>query len=214
MADSQQNQLIVSQPEDVIYDNCDPDMKIEGEKLRSIIGYAINAMGVSVSGNDAEDLYDNYCAGFNKKLNASEPYHISVEMKELKREIIVNDMKELLPQRVEKFDKLIEKTADRAVAVLDFSTNKPGLVICRKSKQEFVASEFSVLKIFKSGENLEIIPCYMSVRGKKAGKKVLFLASWEETEAIMTYKQTKFILTKFDITAIIKKLSKDAEERW
>ncbi len=69
-------------------------------------------MGVSVIGDNAEELYGKYCAGLETKLKASEPYYTSVEMKELKKERIITDMKELLPQRVEKFDKLIEKAAE------------------------------------------------------------------------------------------------------
>jgi hypothetical protein len=44
-----------------------------------------------------------------------------------------------------------------------------------KNGKNFEQSEFVVVKVFRSGSQLEIIPIYMSFRGRKEEIRVLFL---------------------------------------
>ncbi len=78
---------------------------------------------------------------------------------------------------------------------------------------EYIASEFVVLKEFRARNNLEIIPCYMSVRGKKKEQRVIFV-NWSESESYMEYKQQKFVMSKFQIKQIIEILKKEVKSKW
>jgi hypothetical protein len=213
MAVSRNNQMLGHPATEVLYIDCDADSEIDGEKLSNIVGFASKKIGLIESGSDAEDSYKKYCDALEKKLGSYEPYHAHLTIKILEKNTIIKEMKDLLPQKIKRFDSLIEKAADKAVANLELGVKNFGQVFYRENENEYIASEFVVLKVFRASDNLEIIPCYMSVRGKKKEQRVLFV-NWSESESYMEYKQQKFVMSKFEIKEIIEILKKEAKSKW
>jgi hypothetical protein len=204
----------------VVYENCNPSDKfgvgIDKEKLSSIVGYASKVMGINqLADAKAEECFTRYCKALEEKLGPGEPYIASIEMKESKKDSIIKQMKDLLPYKVKKFDELIEFAAEKAVASLKGGSGSQKSVLLRFKEESIEMSAFVVLKVFRSGENLELTPCYMSVKGGKTEARVL-LFQVAESESSMTYKQQKFILSKYEIQAIINGLKEESKrkEKW
>jgi hypothetical protein len=61
-----------------------------------------------------------------------------------------------------------------------------------------------ILKVYKSGENLQLIPTYLMVGWKKMIHNFLFF-SYESSESrtYMVFKQEKFLISKYHVPAII-----------
>jgi hypothetical protein len=187
-----------------VYENCQPNSLIETQKVSSIVNYAMKAMGISVSPSNAEESFKYYCTALENRLKSSEPYYASTEINEMKKDVIIKNLKQLLPQE-EKFDGIIEKAA---------TIFEPGINAKKKIKKDKNVissdSEFAMLRILKSNENLELIPCYMVVKEVKEETKGIFFNS-SISKFFMDYKQQKFILSKFDVKGIIKKLQGEAK---
>jgi hypothetical protein len=167
MAVSRQNQI--NDNSLVIYENCKPDdyfsVCTDKETLSSIVGYASKVMGINqLADADAEKCFTRYCEALEKKLGPGEPYIASVDMRESKKDTIIKQMKDLLPYKVKKFDEIIEYAAEKAVASLKGGSGSQKGVLIRYKEEFIEMSAFVVLKVFKSGENLELTPCYMSVK--------------------------------------------------
>jgi hypothetical protein len=64
-----------------------------------------------------------------------------------------------------------------------------------------------ILKVYKSGDNLELIPTYLMVGWEKKIYNWLFF-SYESSESrtYMVFKQHKYYISKFDVPAIIEQV--------
>jgi hypothetical protein len=202
MAVSQQNQT--AEPlKDIIYVNCQPDSPFDknGEKLSSIIDYTLKEISNSVTGSNAEELYEHYCNALESKLGPSRAIHKTEKLKELTKGTIIKKMKKYFQyifNNKEKIDSLIEKAADEFVAFLACNTYSYEESY-RQNKNGIVVSEFVLLKIFKSGEKLLLVPCYMAVKEKTTDYSELFL----------DYKHENFILYKDNTEKTINELQQE-----
>jgi hypothetical protein len=179
----------------VVYVNCNEDTILHGERLSSIVGYAIKAIGIINSSMYNKEHYDNCCEALEKKLGSHEPRGKSIELVDCDNNTFVKQISKFLSQCMGQFDRLIENAIEMFM-----------------SGNTFMCSEFRMLKIFKSGEMLEFIPGYMEIRVNR--KKQNFFASGKENEVSLNYQEKKFILSKFDIFKIIDKAPAEAEEKW
>jgi len=197
----QQKSILISPLQEVIYVNCDSNLEIAGIKLSSLINFVFNNINVKEEKGNGEEFYSRYCNALEQKLGAYEPYSASLHLKEKDQWKVVKDIKQILPHNALRFDWLIEKAAQNAVAILANGSMAIDKLFDRQTQNNLIASEFVVMKVFHTGDNLEIIPCYMGVKSKKnAGKN--WMINWSELETHVEYRQQKYFLSKFDIQEI------------
>lgn len=206
-----------------MYANCDENDEISGETLRDIVGFVFQALGLSLKesadteGNATpEDAFLKYCATLNRQLGGYDPYERCKEISTTAEKSVSSEIRDLIPseQYTAKFDNLITSAVKSAkkVNALQHIVHA-GHLIFRWDTKEESSSCFTVVKIFRSGANLEIIPTYMSITSRKDVAGLLVFRSTKEVTTI-NFKQRKYYLTKFDIEAIIPKLKKMAHSRW
>lgn len=64
----------------IVYDNCNPDDELFGEKLASIVGYAYSYLNIQTNiRGSGEETYNSFCSQIGKYINSSEPYMTIVE---------------------------------------------------------------------------------------------------------------------------------------
>lgn len=198
---------------DKFFVGCKADDEIDGVKLESIIGYATKQIDNVGKGINEKDSYDKYCAALENKLGSPEPYHRSLSMRDCSKQRIVDSMWDLMPHKVEEFKSKIEKVADYATGYVDMSVENMGHLIYRENEKSYAMVGFSVLKIFRSGDNLEIIPTYMHVKGRMKESRFLIFSD-SESEASIEYMHEKYILSQFDIKEIIENEKRKSKGRW
>jgi hypothetical protein len=199
--------------EDKFFVRCKADDEIDGVKLESIIGYAIKQIDNVGKGTNEKDSYNKYCDALKKKLGSPEPYYRSLSIRDCSKEKIVANMWDLMPHKIAEFKSQIEKVADYAVGSVDMSVQNLGHLIYRENEKTYAMFGFSVLKIFRSGDNLEIIPSYMHVKGRMKESRFLIFSD-SESEASIEYMHEKYILTEFDIKEIIEIEKQKSGSRW
>jgi hypothetical protein len=209
---------------DVVYVDCTEKDEIDSEKLSSIVDYAMSKILENKSNGivstksdwsvwpfkrekpDVDTLrYIKFCDALEKKLGRYEPYHRSARLMDRSKERIIEGISDLLPRKDGAFEKVIKHAADSAHQTFELPIKKLNEIIMRSHSQEFIFSEFIILKVFRSGDNLEITPCHMQIKSERSQGKFLNL-DWAESVVNMEYEERKFILTKFMIKEIIKKL--------
>lgn len=114
---------------------------------------------------------------------------------------------DLLPSisKTKKSLELVNKIAAEVAKKIDQPT-----VLFKYASKEFVLAQFSIMKIFQSGQNLEIIPCYLKVNGKRKEMGIELIFDFTQCEMSVTYEQRKYVLNVFQIQAIIKKCKDEA----
>jgi hypothetical protein len=175
-----------------------------GEPLSEIVGWALKDMGISTySGANALDSYYKYVEVLWGKFFTSEPNNKYLVLQNANYDTIVQRMLNLLPGHVpEKLKSLIEKAAASSTGYVHTGVDDFGKLFYHENGKNFERSEFVILKIFKSSTQLEIIPTYMSVQGKKEETRFLFFNN-SYSQSILELKSEKFILTEYDIKNII-----------
>lgn len=195
----------------VIYVDCNSNDELFGEKLASIVDYARSVMGIdSVNCNrlTKEQSYAKYCEGLSTKIDVYEPYCRSVEMRDFKTSLhyskeLVDKIRSLLPRKTPEFNQIIDEAANNLCEKIE--TNN--LLIDARQK-ELTLAEFVVLKIFRSGENLEMVPCFLKVYSKREECSMFFKTfNWSDCKASMDYEERTYVLHKFMIKEIITKLA-------
>jgi len=176
--------------------------------LKSIVGYAVSKMNITFKLSDnPKKSFEDYSAALQKKLGGGDPYQVVRELSETKTEVVLDELykamhmpKDLIP---EKLKEIIVMAAQKATGSLDTGVHGLSSLFYSKKEQFFSQAEFAVLKIFRNGDFLEIIPCYMYVKGEKTEERVVFInKSWGH--ATIEYRQMRFMLTKYDLSAIIR----------
>jgi hypothetical protein len=181
---------------------------IDGEKLVSIIGYAVTKMNITFRlFNDAKLSYQSYCTALQKEMGKGVSYSISRDLNTDNINVILQGMYNSLPMNPQlipqKLKDIMGFAAGKASGHVDTKVHNFASLFHASNSKSFSESSFSVLKIFKNAENLEIIPAYMFVSGEKHKKRVLWIKkSW--SKAHITYSQEKFVITKKHIQEIIK----------
>lgn len=203
--------------ERLIYIGCSENDLLYEEKLGSIVGYALSKMGIQLTNSDrhkdsmqVEADFQGYSKGLSEKLGGYEPYIRNLQLGQscrLTKEKVVNDMTTLLPRKEPEFEKVIAVAADRAVENIHKDPTLGEVFFFNRRTNEFVLSEFLVLKVFRAAENLEIIPCLFKLSCKRdEGSALLGVFQWKNSEMEMGYEERKYILNKFAIKQIIDKL--------
>jgi hypothetical protein len=167
----------------------------------------------SDSTENALQSYYKYVRLCHEMLGGSEPTHRHLKLRSSSKQVIVQEMLNLLPTFAPpKLKGLIEKAADYSVGHVDTGVNDFGKLFYHKNGKSFEQSEFVVMKIFKSGVELQIIPTYMSVKGRKDSERILFIQN-TSSESELQLKSEKFILTKYDIKEIISEI-RNVKGKW
>ncbi len=176
--------------------------------MENIVGYAVSKMNITFAlSDDAKQSYQTYCAALQKKLGGGDPYQVSRELHESKTEAVIDLMyavlpivKELIPQRLKE---IIEMAAQKSTGYLDTGVHDFTSLFHTKNEKSYSECEFAVMKVFRNADNLEITPFYMHVHGEEIEERTLWINKiWRK--ATIDYMQIKFMLTKYDIKAIIK----------
>jgi hypothetical protein len=149
--------------------------------------------------------YIKFCDALEKKLGSYEPYLRNARLMDRSKEKIIESISDLLPRKDYAFEKIIKQAADSAHQTFELPIKNVDEIIMRSHSQEYIFSEFMVLKVFRSGDNLEITPCHMQIKSERSQGKFLNL-NWAESVINMEYEERKFILTKFMMIEIIKKI--------
>ncbi len=89
--------------------------------------------------------------------------------------------------------------ADRAIQVWQANEASKSENLQHKDKIDFNLSETIVLKIYKSGDKLEIISCYIKIGVEKTNSKSWFFTSESHKKSYIEYKERKFFLSEYDI---------------
>jgi hypothetical protein len=157
--------------------------------------------------NDAKQSYQFYCSAIEKEMGKGEPYSNSRELDSDDINAIIQGMYSILPMNSalipQKLKDIIRYAAGKASGYVDTGVHDVASVFHASNSKSFSESSFSILKIFKNAENLEIIPSYMYVSGEKHEERILWInKSW--SKAHITYSQEKFVITKAHIEEIIK----------
>jgi hypothetical protein len=164
-------------------------------------------------GNPLQSYY-KYVKLCHEMLGGSEPIHRHLKLKSSNKQVIIQEMLDLLPSSAPpKLKALIEKAAEFSVGHVDSSSSKLKKVFYHKDTKSFERSEFVVMKIFKSGVELQIIPTYMSVKGSKEEEAILTVFRSTRSESELQLKSEKFILTKYDIKEIISEI-RNVKGKW
>ena len=205
---------------DVIYDNCKPDDELWGEKISSIVGYVFNAFEISQESSDPTKAFQIYCDAFSKKIKSSDLYHKEKFIKTTEVTAVARELMNLLPEEGSKaqdstqFTKMIEGIKDSAKRVDSLGQiENPLHLILRAEGRSEKSNFFTTLKIFRTADSLELIPCYISISSRKEVAGFLVFRHQEESTSIC-YKQRKFYITKYDMQHIIERIKRDAEKRW
>lgn len=219
----QQNQtsLIKNPIDEVIYDS-NLNMEVEGMQIKSIIGFVFNRVGINSKGSDEKESYEKYCAAFREMLGSSEPLQVSSSLEESNKNISISRMLSLLPILVENLTpntgEKVKKTPNTEVAIrkswLDVLNNISSYSIqaCKSYKETalFENIEYTVIKVSKSGDNVEITPSYMKINRKLVEKKS-GLHSYSDSDSTAEYMHEKFVLTQFDCKEIIDIIEKPSQ---
>jgi hypothetical protein len=128
-------------------------------------------------------------------------YVKTLEVKEIKKEII-NEVMNLQPHKIQKFEQTIEKVADRAIQVWQAYEASKSENLQHKDEIDFNLSETIVLKIYKSGDKLEIMSCYIKIGVEKTESRNWFFISESDEKSYIEYKERKFFLSEYDIKEI------------
>jgi hypothetical protein len=188
----------------LVYIECNKKDIIDDESLENIVGYAISKMNITFKmSDDPKQAYQSYCSALQKKLGGGDPYQVSQEWKELKTESIIDFMFHALPMEqgniTENLKQIITLAAQKATGYVDNKIHEyDSLFHC-----DSIGCKFAALKVFENGQNLEITPFYITVKGEKIEESNLWNKKvW--SKANFDYMQIKFVLTKYSIKAIIK----------
>jgi hypothetical protein len=157
--------------------------------------------------DDPKKSFETYSAALQKKLGGGDPYQVSRELHESNTEVVINLMydvlpieRKLIPQRLKD---IIEMAAQKSTGYLDVGIHGFNSIFHTKNEKSYSECEFAVMKIFRNADNLEITPFYIHVHGEEIEERTLWIKKiWRK--ATIDYKQIKFMLTKYDLKAIIK----------
>lgn len=201
----------------VEYVNCKPTDKFDNGDvtLDSVVGFATKKIGLTaVTDSDPGKAYVQYVNMLSKKLGGSEPYVRSMKVNNVDdADVLRQEMTKVLPVVTDKFEQAIDTAVAHATGYVETGVDNFNAVFYRKNSKEWEGGEFVVLKVFKSGQNLEIIPSYLHVKGHKTEERIVFgNRAWSDAE--ITYKEQKFLLSFFDIKTIVKKLEEEAGSKW
>lgn len=72
-----------------------------------------------------------------------------------------------------------------------------------------ILAQYFTLKILRSGQNIEIIPCKLQLIATKEQGRLARKFNWSNAEISIAYEERKFILNVFQIQAIIKKCKEE-----
>lgn len=190
--------------------NCNENDQIDGEKIGTIVNYVIDVLKSSTEKKDYRDpdsgkeIYQKYTRALFEMFGSPDEYVKTLEIKEIKKEVIINEMTNLRPHETQKFEQTIEKVANRAIQV--WQANEASETetenLQHKDEIDFNLSETIVLKIYKSGDKLEIILCYIKIGVEKTESRYLFFASKSNKKSYIEYKERKFFLSEYDIKEI------------
>lgn len=200
-----------------MYANCGPDDLIGQEKLSSIVDWVFKSLNISGSESaDNADAYQKYCEKLGTQLSSTEPYERSKDVSTTSWLKVYSAIKQLIPagQNTAKFEKMILEAAKIAESVDSIKqVEHLGHVIFRWDEKEESNSFFTVVKIFRSAEYLEIVPTFLSVTSRKDVAGLLVFRSARQSTSIKI-KQRRFYITKMEIEAIIRILKKNTKKRW
>lgn len=194
---------------DIVYIDCNENDTLHGEKLGSIIGFALSSASNNAGGWNARSTFDSYSAGLQQKYGNWESIvrtsyiHRSSEVSKY---TLTNRMTELLPRRHPKFDRLISVAADKTLEEIGNKVETPVDLIFRRKERNMNFSEFVVFKVFKLGDSLEIIPCLLEIHGSRVETSLFVLISEEELKIDLRYEERKFTLNSDMIRSIIQDL--------
>ncbi len=192
------------------YVDCKPTDELFGEKLSSIVGYAMSVMGIdsaNVNSSFPEENFSKYCSGLQSKIKTYEPYNRSVQISDFKTSIrhtkeLADKIRSLLPRKTPEFNQIIEQTAENVSNVAETDS-----IVFSASENHLTLAEFVVLKVFRAGDNLELIPCLLRVYSKREQCSMFFKTlNWKECIVNMDYEERTYVLHKFMIQQIISKL--------
>ncbi len=170
--------------------------------MENIVGYALSKMNITFKMNDdPKQAYQVYCSALQKKLGGGDPYQVSREWQELQTDMIIDSMFHAMEQGniTENLKEIITLAVQKATGYVDNKVHEfDSLFHC-----DSLGCKFAAMKVFENGENLEITPFYITVKGEKIEESNLWSKKvW--SKANFDYMQMKFVLTKYSIKAIIK----------
>lgn len=201
----------------IFYENCNSKDVVDGITLETIVGIAMQRIGLDNDGSEnfsklkdsekAQAIFEEYCSKISKKLGNGEPYYRYMKMSNRSIQAIASLILDLLPSisKTKKSLELVNKIAAEVAKKIDQPT-----VLFKYASKEFVLAQFSIMKIFQSGQNLEIIPCCLKVHGKRKEMGIELIFDFTQCEMSVTYEQRKYVLNVFQIQAIIKKCKDEA----
>ena len=154
-----------------------------------------------------EDTYRKYCVTLGGKLGGYDPYERFKEISTTSHQQFYTAIKDIIPQ--EKNTAEYDKIVSTAAGLLEEVGRLPEWEHAEHSTFRWdnkeKSSSFFTVQISRSGENLEIIPTYLSISSRKHVASV-FTRRSEKNRTTINYKQRKYYLTKFDIQAITEKI--------
>jgi hypothetical protein len=202
-------------PDDLVfYEECKADDILFGELLCDIVGYAMKFCNLSASNaTPNSNNLNSYVEDSNKLqkvLGGADPRYVYREYSNFHSvdqlyNMILRDIPMETKYVPQSFKNTIHDAANGAFGYLHTTAEDIGTLFSREAYKEFPATDYAIIKIFKQGNSLYIIPSYIYVRGSKKEKRTLWMNEvWRNAK--LDYRQTKFMLTKFDIQAIVKKI--------
>lgn len=120
---------------------------------------------------------------------------------------VESELTALLPNVTTEFRNIIKKAAAQVTEKMQLEN--PFFQI---DKKEIALSQFSVLKIFRSGENIEIIPCHLRVDASVDQGHLLLIFNWSDAQISASYKEKKFTINSTQIKEIIRKCREEADD--
>ena len=192
---------------EIFYLDCKPDDELYGTKLSSIINYVTKTVGISFEGRQDEyDLYYRSCKAFEKKLGFGEPYSTTLSTGDSSTKVMLDKLIAMVPHPMEqeKLNTLINQVSEVTQNSLFYSK--------RINRGHY--KHFSLIKIFRSGDCLEIMPSFISFENESRDENWLRIVSKKHSWFKGHYEHRKFVVTKYDIEWIIKLIKREAEKRW
>lgn len=215
----------------IIYCECSPSDLLFGYELQEIVGWAVSKSGFELRGDNGREMaslstergplhlqlgpndqfnFDKYCEGLDRTLGRCEPFvqelHLGAD--NLSEENLARNMKSALRRMNPLFEPVIEQAARHAVGRI--SGGGPGLNpldwVIKDNFQFQILSQTLVLKIFRNGEELDIVPCFLVCCSSRSEVSVLLFIKKTERKVYMEYKERKYTMTKPMIQKMIEEV--------
>jgi len=206
-----QNETTIPHNSDAVYVDCAPTDLMLGSELRSVVNYVFHHLDINAHSNDSAENYRFWCTALERKLGGGDPYDRVKTISTTSTSKVLQELKNLLPNKnlnISQDNGIVEVVTDSSNTVDDLKQlEHPGHLNLREDKKADV-TDLSVIKVFRNGEDLAFVPCYLSIRSKKKVVGSRFRQTKAE-ETVIRYNQRKYVLSTFDIGKIVEKIKKN-----